>query len=213
MVGIHSQTTRRSFLKKVAAAAAASWVIPASAIGGEGRPAPSNRIAMGFVGVGGRGFGIMRGYMHHPEVQIVAVCDVDKRHRERAQEYAGGPAKGCEAYGDYRELCTRPDIDAIYCGTGDRWHAVVSCTAMRNGKDVHCEKPESLTIRESRVMVETARRHARVCSGGSQRAFSENVWFHRMTWSATSTSPTAPSSCATWRTFPIGWGAASSSTR
>ena len=122
MVGIRLRTTRRLYLKKAAAAAAAPWVIPASAIGGEGRPAPSNRIAMGFVGVGGRGFGIMRGYMHHPEVQIVAVCDVDKRHRERAQEYAGGPAKGCEAYGDYRELCARPDIDAIVFVSADDGH-------------------------------------------------------------------------------------------
>ena len=183
MVSMHSRTTRRSFLKKAGVAAAAPWVIPASSLGGEGRPAPSNRIAMGFVGVGARGFGVMRGFMHYPEVQNVAVCDVDRRHRERAQRYAGGPTKGCEAYGDYRELCARPDIDAVYCGAGDRWHAVISCTAMRNGKDVHCEKPESLTIRESRVMVETARRTARVCSGGSQRAWGENIWFHRMMWS------------------------------
>jgi predicted dehydrogenase len=166
-------------------------VVPASALAAEGRPAPSNRITMGFVGVGGQGTGDMQGFMQFPEVQNVAVCDVDRRHRLRAKEIAaehyakqkaGGTFKGCDEHVDYRELCARPDIDAVFCATPDHWHALVTCEAMRNGKDVYCEKPESLTVREGRIMVDTARRYARVFSGGSQRVWGDYNWYHRMMW-------------------------------
>jgi hypothetical protein len=189
-----SRTTRRRFLKGVAAAAAAPYIVQASALGAAGRPAPSNRITMGFVGVGGQGAGDMGGFMGFPEVQNLAVCDVDKRARERAQEsaerrYTGdkasGKFKGCTAYNDYRELCARPDIDAVFCATPDHWHALVTCEAMRNGKDVYCEKPETLTVREGRIMVETARRYGRVFSGGSQRVWEDYNWYHRMMWAGT----------------------------
>jgi hypothetical protein len=122
----------------------------------------------------------------------LAVCDVDAHHRERAQQHAerhygqqkaSGVYKGCEAYNDYRPLCARPDIDAVFCGTPDHWHALITCEAMRNGKDVYCEKPETLTVREGRIMVETARRYGRVFSGGSQRVWEDYNWYHRMMWS------------------------------
>jgi hypothetical protein len=184
--------TRRFFLKGMAAAAAAPYIIPGSALGAEGRPAPSNRITMGFVGVGGQGSGDMGGFMGHPEVQAVAVCDVDYRARtgakqraeqRYAQEKTAGTFKGCDDYKDYRDLCDRQDIDAVFCATPDHWHALVTCEAMKNGKDVYCEKPESLTIREGRIMVDTARRYGRVFSGGSQRVWEDYNWYHRWMWS------------------------------
>jgi len=185
--------TRRSFLKQAAAAAvAAPCVIPGAALGADTRPAPSNRIVMGFVGVGGQGAGDMGGFMSFPEVQVAAVCDVDARSRARAkqaveqryaQEKASGAFKGCAEYNDFRELCARPDLDVVFCATPDHWHALVTCEAMRNGKDVYCEKPETLTIREGRIMVETARRYGRIFSGGSQRVWEDYNWYHRMMWS------------------------------
>lgn len=190
-----TRINRRLFLKGVGAAAvAAPYIIPASAIGGEGRPAPSDRITMGFVGVGGQGSGDMGGFMGFPEVQVLAVCDVDTRARERAkqsvenryaQQKASGTYKGCTAHNDFREVCARNDLDAVFCATPDHWHALVTCEAMRNGKDVYCEKPETLTIREGRVMVETARRYGRVFSGGSQRVWEDYNWYHRMMWAGT----------------------------
>ncbi len=189
-----SRVTRRLFLKGAAAAAAAPCIIPASARGADGRPAPSKRITMGFVGVGGQGSGDMGGFMGFPEVQAVAVCDVDSRARlaakqraeqRYAQQKASGTYKGCADYGDFRDLCGRPDIDAVFCATPDHWHALVTCEAMRNGKDVYCEKPETLTIREGRIMVETARRYGRVFSGGSQRVWEDYNWYHRMMWAGT----------------------------
>jgi predicted dehydrogenase len=142
MATMGSQVTRRGFLKGLAATAAAPYIIQASALGAEGRPAPSERITMGFVGVGGQGSGDMGGFMGFPEVQNVAVCDVDSRARERAKassesryasQKASGAFKGCEAYKDFRELCARPDIDAVFCATPDHWHALVTCEALRSG--------------------------------------------------------------------------------
>jgi len=174
--------TRRMFLKGLLAAGAAPYVVSASALGAGDRPAPSDRIVMGFVGVGGQGSGDMGGFMGFKQVQNVAVCDVDKTARYRAKtsvdRHYGD--QGCEAYGDFRELVGRKDLDAVFCATPDHWHAIVTTEALKNGKDVYCEKPESLTIREGRIMVETARRYGRVFSGGSQRVWGDYNWFHRM---------------------------------
>jgi predicted dehydrogenase len=179
---------RRSFLKGIIAAGVAPYFIPASARGADGRPSPSNRIVMGFVGVGGQGSGDMGGFMGFPEVQVIAVCDVDSRHRQSAkqrvnqryaQQAASGDYKGCDDYNDFRDLVRRPDLDAVFCATPDHWHALVTVEALRNGKDVYCEKPECLTIAEGRIMVDTARRYGRVFSGGSQRVWEDYTYYHR----------------------------------
>jgi predicted dehydrogenase len=176
----HARTprfTRRRFLRQTAAAAlAAPIVMSARAFGA------NDRIVMGCIGMGGQGTGDMRGYLGFNEVRVVAVCDVDQGHREVArsivnQKYGD---QGCTAYNDFRDVLRRADIDAVLIATPDHWHAIISVEAMKHGKDVYCEKPESLTVREGRVMVETARRYARVFSGGSQRVWEDYNWFHRM---------------------------------
>jgi predicted dehydrogenase len=179
---MNTPLNRRHFLKGVLAAAVAPAFIPASALGADGRPAPSNRIVMGCIGLGGQGTGDMGGFMGHKEVQVVAVCDVMKSHRDQAKGMVDRKYgdQGCAAYNDFREVLTRPDIDAILCATPDHWHAIVSTEAMAQGKDVYCEKPETLTIREGRAMIECARRYGRVFSGGSQRVWEDYNWFHRM---------------------------------
>jgi len=177
--------TRRRFLKAAGAAAAGvPYVITSGALGGSGRPPASERIVMGTVGTGGRGTGVMRGFLGFNEVQMVTVCDVVGGHRDRAkghvdQKYGN---KDCVTCGDFREVVTRPDIDAILIGTPDHWHAVISIQAMRSGKDIYCEKPETLTVREGRAMVQTARRYGCVFSGGSQRVWGDYNWYHRMVW-------------------------------
>jgi predicted dehydrogenase len=174
--------TRRSLLRGALAAAAAPYVITSFSLAGADRPLPSNRLAMGCVGVGGRGSGDMRGFLSFDEVQVVAVCDIDKTYRERARDTVNQHygSQGCEGFNDFRDVVTRRDIDLVMCATPDHWHALITITAMKNGKDIYCEKPESLTIREGRAMVETARRHGRVFSGGSQRVWGDYNWFHRM---------------------------------
>jgi predicted dehydrogenase len=141
--------SRRALLKGAAAAVAAPYIIPASALGQDGRPAPSNRIVMGGMGSGDTG-----SLLGFPELQYVAVCDVERGRREKwksdiERRYAAmagaGQYKGCTAYGDFRELVTRPDIDAVNIATPDHWHALVAIWAAKHGKDMYCQKPLSLT--------------------------------------------------------------------
>ena len=142
----------------------------------------NERITMGFIGMGGQGRGDMGGFMGFENVRVVAVCDVVDDHLNMAQDQVNNRYgnKDCKKYKDWREVVSRADIDAIFVGTPDHWHAVISITAMKNGKDVYCEKPETLTIREGREMTRVARRHGRVFSGGSQRVWGDYNWFHKM---------------------------------
>ncbi|MCY3024064.1 MAG: Gfo/Idh/MocA family oxidoreductase [Planctomycetota bacterium] len=182
MAATKKPVTRRGFLKGMIVAGAAPYVIPATALGAEGRPAPSSRLTMGAIGLGGRGTDDMRGFLGFGEVQIVTVCDVRKEHGERAKGFVDQKygSKDCVIVRDFREIVTRPDIDIVLIGTPDHWHALIAVAAMKEGKDVFCEKPETLTVREGRKVVETARRYARVFSGGSQRVWEDYNYFHRM---------------------------------
>ena len=174
-----SAMTRRKFLRRSAGAAgalaAAPLVIPAGALGADGRAAPSERIVMGGIGIGNMGGGDMGAFLGRQDVQYVAVCDVKKGVREgakkRADERYGN--RDCKAYNDFRELLARQDIDAVHVATPDHWHAIIVIEACRHGKDAYCQKPESLTLRDSRLMVGAARRYGRVVSGGSQRVLQD----------------------------------------
>ncbi len=171
-----SKLNRRRFLKGVGAAAIAlPHVITSGALGAEGRPAASDRITMGGVGMGGQGHGDLRGFMGDKRVQVLGVCDVKHGALKGCINSVNGRYKNkdCKGYLDYRELIARSDIDAIVCGTPDHWHAQVTIDAMKTGKDIYCEKPLSLTIREGRKMVEAARRYGRVFSCGSQRVIGD----------------------------------------
>jgi len=163
------QLTRRQFLRGAAATVAAPSIITASAFGQEGRPTASERIGLGFIGLGGMGSGHFNGLLNNRRTQIIAVCDVSTAVREEYQKRAEEKYKGVAAYNDFRELLTRDDIDAVVIATPDHWHAIISIEAMKAGKDVYCEKPLSLTIREAQVMRDTARRYGRVFQTGSQQ--------------------------------------------
>ncbi|MBL7133051.1 MAG: Gfo/Idh/MocA family oxidoreductase [Phycisphaerae bacterium] len=169
--------TRRAFVTRSAAALAAPYIVRASALGLGAAVAPSNRITLGFIGIGMMGQGHLRHCLHYGDVQILAVCDVDKWRRDRAKAaveaaYANQPAAGrprCHAYNDLRNLLARDDIDAVVIATGDRWHAPATVLAAKAGKDIYCEKPISLTIRGARAMVNAVRRYARVFQAGLQQ--------------------------------------------
>ena len=171
--------TRRDFLKGAVGAAGAlaavgtPYVITSAALGAEGKPPASDRIVMGCIGVGGQGSGDMGGFLSFPQVQGVAVCDVDKNQRDRAKNTVDNRNRNtdCLATNDFLEVVTRPDIDAVFCATPDHWHALVTVTAMRNGKDVYCEKPACCTIAEGRAMVTASQRYGRIIQIGSQEEF------------------------------------------
>jgi predicted dehydrogenase len=167
---------RRDFIRTLATASvAAPWIVPGAALGAAGRPAASERIVMGGIGIGNMGTGDQGAFLGRADVQYVAVCDVRKGAREAARDRADQRYnhKGCKAYGDFRELLARKDIDAVHVATPDHWHALVVIEACRLGKDVYCQKPETRTLREGPLVVQAARRYGRVVSGGSQRVLED----------------------------------------
>jgi len=169
------QVTRRQFFRYTAAAAAAPALIPRTAWSTVANLLPSNRITLGFIGVGKQGYYLLRAFLQESGVQAVAVCDVDGLKLARAKELvekkysAERNFKGCQAVVDYRQVLQRPDIDAVVIATPDHWHALQAIQAMRLGKDVYCEKPLSLTIGQARQMVQESRRWGRVFQTGSMQ--------------------------------------------
>ncbi len=178
--------TRRGFVKGAAAAVAAPMVVPASALGRDGSVAPSNRIALGVIGTGDHGVNRnIKRFLREDDCQIIAVCDVDAERRENARKlveehYAAGKAKGdykgCTAYRDFREILAREDIDAIMNATPDHWHVIPSLMAARAGKDVMCEKPLTLTVREGRVLADAVKQHKRIFQTASENRSYENYY-------------------------------------
>ena len=154
---------------------AVPYVITSSALGQNGVPPASDRIVMGGIGIGNMGNGDQDAFLSRPDVQYVAVCDVRAGVREAAKGKVDKRYNNtdCQAYNDFRELLSRPDIDAVHVATPDHWHAIMVIEACRQGKDVYCQKPETRTLREGPLMVEAARRYARVVSGGSQRVLDD----------------------------------------
>ncbi|MBM3891482.1 MAG: Gfo/Idh/MocA family oxidoreductase [Verrucomicrobia bacterium] len=179
--------TRRRFLIRAAAAGATvaipNW-IPARLLGAD---APSNKVAVGHIAVGGQGGGLLGGFLGCAQGESIAVCDPMKDRREKAAQrveshYAAqrgqGSFKGCAAYNDFRELLARDDIDAVVIATPDHWHVPIAIAAVRAGKDVYVEKPLGLSIEQNKAMLETVHRYGAVFQYGTQqRSFSQHCGF------------------------------------
>jgi len=166
------RSTRRAFLKSSATAVAAPVFIPATSLASARRPAPSDRVVVGSIGVGdlGRRHHLANRLLPNPRVEVAAVCDVDRNHRDQAAaDVLARTGRRVAAYKDFRELCDRRDIDAVLIAVPDHWHALIAIYAMETGKDVYCEKPLTLTIEEGRAMVRAARRYGTVFQTGSQQ--------------------------------------------
>ncbi len=178
-------STRRDFLKTASVAVAAPYVITSSALGDDQKPPASDRIVMGGIGIGNMGRGDQGAFLGRSDVQYVAVSDVRRGVREGAKKKVDARYKNsdCAAYNDFRELLARDDIDAVHIATPDHWHAIMVIEACRSGKDVYCQKPETRTLREGPLMVEAARRYARVVSGGSQRVLQDYRGVVNKCWS------------------------------
>ena len=173
--------SRRGFLQRSLVALGAAglpvWyareVLAADEAKKNTKPAANDRFIMGAIGIGspqsrgraiaGDALGTLMG------VQFVAVCDVDKRHRERAAKEFQEKGMDVEQYHDFRQLLDRKDIEAVNIATPDHWHALIAIDALRKGKDVYCEKPSTLTIGEGKVLVEVAKQTGRIFQVGSQQ--------------------------------------------
>jgi predicted dehydrogenase len=173
--------TRRNFIKLAAIAGTAPLILRSGVWAAAS--APSRQFTLGFIGVGKQGDGLMHACLPRNDVKVLAVADVDTTRREAARkaveehyarESKGGSYQGCTAYGDFRELLARPDIDAVVIATPDHWHALAAIAAAKAGKDIYCEKPMAHTVLEGRAMVKAVRKHDRVFQTGSmQRSMGE----------------------------------------
>jgi len=160
-------------------------VVPSTVLG---VAAPSNRIHVALIGCGNQSRVDLPSMLRQKDVQVVAVCDVNRgsygyarpEHflgrepvRKKVDEYYAGQTRsgryqGCDAYGDFREVLARDDVDAVMVVLPDHWHALVTIKACEAGKDVYCQKPLSLTIHDGQEMVKAVRRHRRILQTGSQ---------------------------------------------
>jgi predicted dehydrogenase len=159
--------SRRAFLKSSAAAfgtVAFPFIVPSSVFGAS---TPNNRITIGCIGTGGMGTSNLKGFKAKRDAEVVAVCDVDSGHREQARQQAG--ISEASAYKDFREVLSRGDVDAVIVCTPDHWHIPISIAAVKAGKDVYCEKPQSLTIAEGRLLADAVRRYGGVFQTGTQQ--------------------------------------------
>jgi predicted dehydrogenase len=200
--GARAGTTSRRALLGGAAAAAAWTIVPRHAIGGPGQVPPSAKIALAAIGTGGQGIQNVAIFQQFPEVQVVAVCDVNREsggylswnwtegkeqrvagreparrtvEEHYAQKKRSGTYRGCRAYNDFRELLAKEDIDAVMIATPDHTHAVATMAALKRGKHVYCEKPLTYSVYEARQVSEAARRAGVATQLGNQGQASEEA--------------------------------------
>jgi len=165
--------TRKTFLKRAAAVAAAPHVVPAAAFGA------ANRVAVGCIGVGPQGNGVMGGFLNDRSAHVVAVCDVNAHRRKAAQDRVNRHYgdTGCAAYNDFRDLLARDDIDAVLIASPDHWHVLHGLAAARAGKDMYIEKPLGLSIEEGRTLRDVIHRYDRRFQFGTQQRSSREFRF------------------------------------
>ena len=167
------QTSRRTFLKSIAASAAAApfllpsrvWSAPTS---------PNGKLTMGCIGMGTQMRGLLGNFLGQ-DTRMVAVCDVDTTRRTAAKKRVDDFYKNsdCTAYGDFREIINRKDIDAVVIATPDHWHAIPTLAALRAGKDVYCEKPLTHNIHEAVEVMKAVDANQRVLQTGSMQRSSK----------------------------------------
>jgi len=163
MTARESRPSRRRFLKSSGLGLVAPSLLTTRARWAPDQAPPSERVVAALVGCGGRGSSLLS--IHgDSRCTVAAVCDVDQNRVAAAQKRIGD----CDAYGDFRRVLDRKDIDAVLVATPDHWHAPITIMACQAGKDVYCEKPLCRTIAEGRKMVEAARRYDRVVQMGTQ---------------------------------------------
>jgi predicted dehydrogenase len=193
--------SRREFLVRSAAVSALT-IVPRAVLGGSGQVAPNSKTTLAGIGLGGQGLQDMLAFQALPEIQVVAVCDVNREGggylswnwsegRDRqvcgreparramdagyAEQRRSGQYQGCRAYHDYRELLEKEDVDAVMVATPDHAHAVITMAALRRGKHVYCEKPLTYSVTEARRVTEAARQAKVATQLGNQGQADESA--------------------------------------
>ena len=163
-----NQFSRRDFLKKSVAVAAGgavpyfAWSQPAFA-----NAAANDRPRLGCIGLGEQGSG--DALQHAVFADIVAVCDVDARHAERAKNDSGIGKGKADCYSDYRKVLDRRDIDVVSIVTPDHWHVKIAIEALQAGKNVFCQKPLTLTLEENQLIRNAGKKSNKLFVVGTQQ--------------------------------------------
>lgn len=171
------ENERRNFIKKSSLAGLGLTLLPKWV----GKAAPSDRLRVAHIGVGGMGNNHMQWFTGLPEVEVVALCDVDAGHLSKSlarMEKELQPGRKVSGYEDFRHILDRKDIDAITCATPDHWHAQIASLAFQAGKDVYGEKPLSFDVAEGQGMLRTMEQHGRIFQLGTQIHATDN--YHRV---------------------------------
>ncbi len=184
----NNNISRREFVGKTASILGGFLIVPRFVLGGK-RPdgtkylAPSDVISLGFIGTGKQGRGLSSSFLTTNEARIIGISEVYKAkalltldriktHYEKNTQL--GAYSEIPVYNDFRELLARKDVDAVVIAAPDHWHAAMAVRAAEAGKDIYCEKPLALTVKEGRAMVNAARKYNRVFQTGSmQRSWPE----------------------------------------
>jgi predicted dehydrogenase len=162
----HTSISRRNFVQTASTAAVTMTALSAKRVVGA-----NETIHVALIGCGGRGTHDMAVFKRNG-ANVLAVCDADTSHMERARETAGGePVKMVK---DFRDVLAMSDVDAVIIGTPDHWHALPFVEACKAGKDVYCEKPLCVFIYEGQMMVQAARKYNRVTQCGTQQHSGEH---------------------------------------
>jgi hypothetical protein len=181
--------SRRDFLRSSAVLGTVAWglptIVPSSVFG---QNAPSKRITLGIIGCGNQSTVDIPEFLKNDDCQIVTVCDVNRAGRGYKSDdqylgrepvramvnkaYAKKTGKdsynGCDMCADFREVLARKDVDAVAIITPDHWHAIQTIMAAEAGKDIYCQKPLGLTVRDGQEMIKAVRKHNRILQCGSQ---------------------------------------------
>jgi predicted dehydrogenase len=169
--------SRRRFVQAASTALAMPLIVSSRALGDPTSSPASERISIATIGNGKMMYGShLPHFLKMPEVQVVAVCDVDTNRREAARQRVDEAYQNtdCKAYLDYREILDRKDIDAVAIATPDHWHARLILDACRAGKDIYCEKPLTNTLLEAKTTMDAVNASGIIFQTGSQQRASDN---------------------------------------
>ncbi len=169
--------SRRKFITDTALSLGAISIVPRHVLG-KGFTPPSDKINLGYIGLGKQGGILANRFVSNTEAQIIAGSDVWTSKRDLFQEVVNGAYaekrgqtdyNGVQTYLEYQKLLDRKDVDAVVIATPDHWHAIQAIDAINAGKDVYCEKPMSHTIEEGRAMVDAVHKNGTVFQTGSMQ--------------------------------------------
>jgi len=172
MKASNHKNSRRNFIKNSSIASAGFFIVPRHVLG-RGFVAPSDKLNIAGIGIGGKGEGDLAEFANSPKANIVALCDVDDRQAIKSMKRF--PNR--KYYKDYREMLDKEGktIDAVSVSTPDHTHAVAALAAMKMGKHVYVQKPLTHDIFEARILTEAAKKYKVVTQMGNQGASGDGV--------------------------------------